>query len=432
MSPSRRTVGLCALLALGLLVVPTALVAVAAVGLVAAVVVDAVDARRPLSVAREVPDRLARGVPAALRVRVEGAGARRVEVRQPRVPDLDVEPPLGDGGLDAVVIARRRGRHELPALAVRTTGGLGLVRRDRSHDGARVIEVLPDLPAARRLAGQVRARRFRDPGLRRRGPIGLGTNFDHIREYQPDDDIRHVNWVATARQGRPMTNRYREDTERDVVALLDCGRLMAAPVGPDLDSGSGAGSGGAGRDGPSSQCDRTRLDAAVDVAVALAAVADVVGDRCGLVAFDDEVRARVVPRRGSGDAVVRAVHALEPRPVDGDPDLAFRAVGTTKRALVVVLTDLVDEAAAGALLDALPYLVRRHAVVVASCLDPDLVADADDPGPIGVVARRVLASRDAAAARVRHRGARAVEAPADRLAAAVVAAYLDAKAAARL
>lgn len=413
MAPSLRTVALAGVLALALLVVPWPFVALGAVALLIAVTVDAVAARAPVRVTRTAPSRLARGVPAPLTVAVAGAGARRVEVRQPRVPDVQVEPASGRGGLEATVVAGRRGRHVLAPVAVRVTGPLGLAHWDRDGTGAHELDVDPDLPAARRLATAVRTARFRDPGLRRRGAIGLGTDFDQIRDYQPDDDIRHVNWVATVRQGRPMTNQYREDTERDVVALVDCGRLMAAPV-------------------PGRPV-RTRLDVAVDAAAALAAVADAVGDRCGAVAYDDAVRVRVRPRRASGRDVVGALHAVEPRPVDSDAELAFRAVGLTKRALVVVLTDLLDRAAAAALLDGVPVLVRRHAVVVASCRDVEVEGDAAgaDP-PRAEVARTVLAERDRVRAEVVRRGARVVEAAPDRFSAAVVAAYLDAKASARL
>lgn len=447
-SPSPRVVGLAALLAVALLVVAWPLVAVAALALAAAALVDAMAARRPLRVVRSVPDRLARGVPARLTVAVDGAGARRILIRQPRTADISCEPAEAEGHLDAVVLAHRRGRHQLPPVVVRVVGPLGLGRWDHRGTDARVVDVDPDLPAARRLATAVRQARFRDPGLRRRGAVGLGTDFDRLRDYQPDDDVRHVNWVATARRGRPTTNQYREDTERDVVALVDLGRLMAAPV----------------RGAEGLRPDRTRLDVAIDAAAALAAVADAVGDRCGTVAFDDVVRARVRPARASGAAVVRALHALEPRPVDSDPELAFRTVGTTKRALVVVLTDLVDAAAAAALLDAVPILVRRHAVVVASCTDVELQADAEVgagsgaqagpglPGGTGrgahpvdrpsdaaqdswarrAVATSVLAARDRAAVELTRRGATVVEAPPERLSATVVAAYLDAKAAARL
>jgi uncharacterized protein (DUF58 family) len=136
--------------------------------------------------------------------------------------------------------------------------------------------------------------------------------------------------------------------------------------------------------------------------------------------------------------VVRATFDLEPSERDADYELAFRAVAGGKRALVVVLTDLLDEAAAGALVDAVPVLVRRHAVLVASVRDPDLdtiVArvPADERDVLATAAALdVLAARRRAAARVRGAGAEVVEAPPDRLGAACVRAYLQAKGRRRL
>ena len=181
---------------------------------------------------------------------------------------------------------------------------------------------------------------------RRRGPLGLGTEFESVRDYLPDDDIRHVNWRASARLGKPMSNQFRVERDRDVVCVVDCGRLMAAP----------AGSG-------------TRLDAAVDAAVAVAAVAEELGDRCGTLAFAGELLRALSPRRRGTDAIVRALFDLEPSAIDSDYERAFRWVEGSKRAFVLVLTDVLDEAAAQPLLDALPVLAQRHAVAVATVAD---------------------------------------------------------------
>src|SRR5207244_12967529 len=118
-------------------------------------------------------------------------------------------------------------------------------------DGGAALLVYPDVFAAQRRIVALRCGRFRDPGLRTRGPLGLGTEFESVRDYLPDDDVRQINWQATERLGRPMSNQYRVERDRDFVCVVDCGRLMAAPLG------SG-----------------TRLDAAVDAAVAVAAVAE--------------------------------------------------------------------------------------------------------------------------------------------------------------
>jgi uncharacterized protein (DUF58 family) len=403
----------CAFLAL----VQPAVALFAAIAVAAAFVVDAVVSRPRPVVRRRLPGVLARGVPAELALDAEPAslGGGALRLRQPLVPDVAVDPPEGDGRLEASVRARRRGRHTLPGPATRVRGPLGLAAWYRRSGEPAEVLVYPDLPAAWRLVLAVRQGRFRDPGRLTRGPLGLGTDFESIRDYLPDDDIRQVNWRATARLGRPMSNQYRVEQDRDVVCLLDVGRLMAAPLG-----------------------DRTRLDATVDAATAVALVADEVGDRAGVIAFDNRVRRRLPPARGGGDAVVRAVFDLEPTTVDSDYELAFRAVGSGKRAFVLVLTDLLEDAAAQPLLDAMPVLARRHAVVVAGVADPDLErmvrTPPRAPGDVysAAVALDVLDARARVAAQLRRGGADVVEASPELLPNACVGAYLRAKARARL
>jgi uncharacterized protein (DUF58 family) len=401
--------------ALSALLVPLGVSALAAVALAAAIVVDALSVRRQPALRRTMPEVLARGVPSRLALHAELRGGGSVRVRQPSVPDVEVEPREGDGDLTATIVGRRRGRHQMPGVAARAVGPLGLGAWYHPAGPATELRVYPDMPAARRLALAVRLGRFREQGLVPRGPLGLGTEFESVREYQPDDDIRQVNWRATARLGRPMSNDYRLERDREVVCMVDAGRLMAAPLG-----------------------DRTRLDAAVDAAVTVALVADVAGDRCGAVAFDSEVRRRLSPRRAGGEAVVEALFDLEPRPVESDYELAFRTVGGSKRSLVIVLTDLLDEAAARSLLDAVPVVARRHAVVVASCADPDLdqIVSTPPADPLDVYAAAaaldVLDERSLVTARLRAAGAEVVEAAPASLGAACVQVYLRAKARARL
>ncbi|HEU5214648.1 MAG TPA: DUF58 domain-containing protein [Gaiellaceae bacterium] len=413
MTPTPRAAAVLALVALSLLVLPVPVPVLLAVALAAAAGVDAWWARRPPVVTREAPTQLARGVPAELRLVCEEPA--RVRLRQPTPPDLELEPAEADRELVGRLVARRRGRHTLPAPVARRTGPLGLAAWTHRVGEPAEIRVFPDLPAARRLATSVRAGTFRDEGLRRRGPLGLGTEFESVRDYSPDDDVRQVNWRATARLARPMSNQYRIERDRDVVCVVDCGRLMAAPF-----------------------ADRTRLDAALDAAVAVAAVADVLGDRCGTIAFSDEVLRRLPPRRAGARDLVTALYDLEPLPVDSDYELAFSRFRGVKRAFVLVLTDLLEESAARPLVEALPVIARRHAVAVASAADADLDAAVSSvPGAPGdvyraAVALEVLAARARAAAQLRRAGAIVVESPPPTLAAACVRAYLRAKWTARL
>lgn len=401
MSPAPRLALLVALAALATLVAGPVAGALAVATLLGAAVADALSVRRAPWVRRDAPVVVARGVPAPFAIEREDG-----EVRQPLPPDV----VLGDGRL----LARRRGRHRLSPVAVRRTGPLGLGRWDHAVGEEAELLAYPDLPSARRLALSVRQGRLREPGRRPRGPLGLGTELESVRDYAPDDDVRAVNWAATARTGRPMSNTFRVEQEREVMLLVDAGRLMAAPLG-----------------------DATRLDLAVDAAVAVAAVADVLGDRCGVLAFGGAVRRHLPARRGGGRAVLQALFDLEPAAEEPDYELALRTVAGGKRALIMAFTDLVEPTAARPLADAVPVLARRHAIVVAGARDDDLHARAAEP-PASVhgayalaAAVDVLAARDRAAALLERAGARVVEAPAASLPAACVSAYLREKSRAR-
>jgi uncharacterized protein (DUF58 family) len=415
-TPTTRAAAVLGVVAVLAFVLPLAVTIALLGAAVIATIVDIRLARVAPRMRRTAPHVLARGRPGALVIDAESrrpGGA--VVVRQASATGVAVEPETGTPTLHATVTASRRGRHELPPASARVVGPLGLGGWLFDGKEPAEVRVYPDLPSAHRIARAVRAGRFRESGRHARGPLGLGTDLESVREYLPDDDIRQVNWTATARLGRPMSNQYRVEQDRDVIALVDTGRLMGVPIG-----------------------DRTRLDAAVDAAVALATVADAVGDRSGVVAFDAEIRRAVRPGRAGGDAVVTALFDLEPRSLDSDYDLAFRTVDVGKRSLVVVLTDVVDAAAAASLLDAVPVLVRRHAVVVASALDVG-VHDATVRAPSQVrdvyraaAAFPLVAAKRSVYHRLRRAGAEVVEAPPERLGEACVASYLRLKARGRL
>ncbi len=428
MSPSPRAAIALVVVGLIALAVPPAIAITLAVAVITATAVDMVLARRRPRVRRSVAAVLARGVPASLSIQTVSAepGAEvvpRVELRQAQPPDFTIEPATAWGRLDARLVAHRRGAHHLPPVSARRYGPLGLGTCTFDGEGRADLLVYPDVFAAQRIVIALRRGRFRDPGLRTRGPLGLGTEFESVREYQPDDDVRQINWQATARVGRPMSNQYRIEQDRDVVCLLDAGRLMAAPL---VVASAGA------------VQQITRLDAAVDAVTMVALVADELGDRCGVTIYDSEIRRRLAPRRAGGKAVVRTILDVEPSLVDSDHDLAFRAVGGVKRALIIVCTDLVDQAAARSLLDAVPVLARRHAVVVASVRDADLGAPLatapQTPRDVyaAAIALDVLDERARVIQRLRHLGATVIEAQPKLLGEACVHAYLELKSRARL
>jgi uncharacterized protein (DUF58 family) len=312
---------------------------------------------------------LARQVAHPITVGTGVDGGRLTRLRQPAPPELGIEPAeTGQVDLVGTVTGRHRGIHQLPPAVVRVAGPLGLASCDHTVGPSDAVTVLPDLPRARRLAALRRQGRTTEEG-KVRSRLGLGTEFESIREYSVDDDIRQVNWLATARIGRPMTNQYRIDDNRDLLCLVDCGRLMASPV-----EGS------------------TRLDVALDALAVLAVAADEAGDRVGTVAFAGDILRQLEPRRRGAEGVVRALFDLEPTEVESDYDRAFQSVAGRKRSLVALFTDLVDAAAARTLLEVMPILIKRHVIMVVSGRDVDLQrALSDTPHDIHDVLRATVA-----------------------------------------
>lgn len=347
-------------------------------------------------------------------VSTEGpADVRRL--RQPAPSEVRLVPDESDASaLAGEMSGRHRGIFSVGPAVARESGPLGLTSRDVTVELSGTVRVIPDLPRARRLA----AARRRGGGLndgRVRNRLGVGTDFEAIRDYSPDDDIRQVNWVASARTGRPMSNQYRIDENRDVVCLIDTGRLMASPVG-EVD----------------------RLDVALDAMTILCVEAEESQDRVGAIAFSYEVHRQLSPRRYGTAAIVDALYDLETSEVESDYERAFIAVGRHKRALVVLFSDLVDESASRALLAACPILTRRHALMVVSCRDPDLeraitTAPSDTYGVLRTsIAIDLLRTKDRVRFQLESMGVVVVEADAERLGSACVRAYFALKARARL
>lgn len=313
----------------------------------------------------------------------------------------------------------RRGRFTLGPVTVRTRGPLGLAGRQRQVDLRTDLKVYPALEGRKEVEGRVRRSRLLEVGSRSARVRGGGMEFDSLREYHPDDEFRRINWAATARASKPITNLYREERNQQVLLLLDAGRTMAGTVG-------GA----------------PRFEHALDAAVAVATLALTVGDRVGAFAFAERVRATVPPRadRAQARRIVDALFDVEPQLAAADYRGAVAAALTRfrRRALLVLFTDLADEAAMDTLLTAIPTLARRHLVLVAEVRDPEaerlarVLPRSSEDAFAKAAAAASQARRDRAAARLARLGAAVVDRPPGLLAGAVADAYLSAKAYGRL
>jgi uncharacterized protein (DUF58 family) len=253
-----------------------------------------------------------------------------------------------------------RGYRGLGGAGIRVVAGLGLWVLQLRFERDDKVKVYPQIGEL--AAGDLFAHRRRLWGLgqHRSQRFGRGTEFDQLREYTPDDEYRHINWKATARYGKPIVNQYKVEQARDLVMLIDSGRLMHTEI-----------------EG------RPRLDRYLDAAMRLAYLAFSQKDRVGLIAFDNEIQRTVRPQRHhSGIApLTDATFDLLPRFVESDYG---RAVSTLrriapKRGLAVLFTDLVDSISSSRAVQALRHLSRTHLPVIVVLDDPAIDALATEP-----------------------------------------------------
>ena len=384
----------------------------------------AVDPRR-LEISRDLPPVLTLGGTGevAWSIRNPGDGSVRIAMADELAPSLrattrrlrGVIPPGATLRGTTTVRPQRRGRFDVRSLVVRVDGRLGLGARQRTLTIPSVLQVHPAFPSREEAELRLTRARVLEVGLRSAKGRGGGTEFDQLREYGVDDEVRRIDWAATARSGKAMVRTYRAERNQSVLLLLDNGRVMAGQV-------AGV----------------PRVEHAMDAVLCLTTVATRLGDRCGLVVFDREVRS-VLPARSGRDQVGRVAEAM----YDLDPVLAesdYRGAFThalarfRRRALIVVFTDLVEQAVGESLLPALPLLVRHHVVLIAAVRDPDVVrwagASANEAADAyrSAAATLSLAERDRAIARLRSLGAVVVDAPPGQLAPRLADAYLELKA----
>ncbi|MET8815125.1 DUF58 domain-containing protein [Streptomyces sp. NPDC004549] len=311
----------------------------------------------------------------------------------------------------------RRGDHQADRVTIRSYGPLGLFSRQGTHRIPWTLRVLPPFTSRKHLPSKLARLRELD-GRTSVLTRGEGTEFDSLREYVPGDDTRSIDWRATARQSSVAVRTWRPERDRRILLVLDTGRTSAGRVG-----------------------DAPRLDASLDAALLLGALASRAGDRVDLLAYDRRVRA-LVQATSAGDvlpSLVNALASLEPELVETDAcGLAATVLRTaSRRSLVVLFTTLDAAPVEEGLLPVLPQLTSRHTVLVASVADPHIAAMARARGDVDAVYEAAAAAqaqreRERTADQLRRHGVTVVDATPDELAPAVTDAYLALKAAGRL
>jgi uncharacterized protein (DUF58 family) len=395
--------------------------------LLLAAIIDARVSRWPagVRVEREFEGRFAVGAETTVRVNVSNHTPRAVvlilkdeyppEMRLAgsREARLRVEAQTS-AALSYGLTPPRRGRFEFGRVAVRYLSRLGLVWAQTQAGEPASVKVYPNMRRAREAELKALGARSLVASHRKTSWRGEGREFESLRDYVRGDELRHVSWTATARRGKLVTRQYQIERDQTILIAIDAGRLMTARIERE-----------------------TKLDSAVHATLALMSAAARGGDNAGLVVFGRRIKAYLPPKRGREhmDAALEALHAIEPEMIEPSYARAFEfiAANCQRRALVVVLTDLVDEEGSRELLNSLRILRPRHLPLVVTIGDRDLKAAVRDvPATVQdlftqSVAEEIIHQREAALRLVESQGGLALDVTAAALAPSLLETYLRVK-----
>jgi len=356
--PGRRLVGLAlvpGLLSLALLAVPGLMWPLAALDAVLLAVAAAdlltLPRRADFSARREAGRIASLGKRHAVSLTVSNHASRpyalwiRDDVPErlnPRPAEFyHLAPPSSRSTLDYVLRPRRRGAFQLERVYLSIRSRLGLWRRLVDYPCRTVLHVYPDMKQLGQYAVLARTNRLRLVGFRRTRRIGQDHDFERLRDYNVDDNYKHIEWRATARRQKLTVKDFQTTQSQRIIFLIDCGRMMTnEAAGLSL------------------------LDHALNAMLMLSYVALRQHDAVGLISFSDEIHGFVPPTGGMAQ-MNRLLHASFnrfPRLVESRYDQVFRYLADhlRKRSLVVLVTNVIDEVNAHQVQRYLTNLVGRH------------------------------------------------------------------------
>src|SRR6266404_4437390 len=402
------------------------------VALLAVALIDAKTSGLPdgISIRRGFSGRFAIGAETAVSVVVDNSSSKTLNVRikdeyppqlaisSARDTEMKVERQTS-AKLIYGLTPPKRGNFEFGKIAVRHLSRLGLVWRQSSVFRADSIKVYPNMHRAREAELKALGARSLVASHRKSSWRGEGREFESLRDYVRGDELRHISWTATARRGKPTTRQYQIERDQTILISLDAGRLMTGRIENE-----------------------TKLDTAIHAAFSLMSAAARGGDNSGLLVFGRRVKTYIPPQRGHEhiDAVLEALYSVEPEMIEPSYARAFQFVASNckRRALVVVLTDLVDEEGSQQLLSSLKLLRPRHLPLVVTIGDRDLKAVVrTEPSNIKdvftqSVAEEIIFRREAALRFVEAQGGLALDVTASTLVPRLLETYLKVKEQGRL
>ncbi|MCU4165308.1 DUF58 domain-containing protein [Carboxylicivirga caseinilyticus] len=238
-----------------------------------------------------------------------------------------------------------RGEYHFGALNILVQSPLRIIVRRWTKAENQMAKVYPSFKEMKQFEMMAISNRLTEFGIKKVRKLGHQMEFDQIRDYIKGDDIRTINWKATARRNHLMVNQYREEKSQQVISIIDLGRAMKMPF-----------------EG------MTLLDYAINTSLVMSKIAMLKEDKAGLITFNNEIRTVVPPQR-SGKQMQIIMEALYNQ-LTGFQEPNLRALYTTirrqvhHRSLLIIYTNFESLSSAKRQIPMLQKMAKDHLVMV--------------------------------------------------------------------
>ena len=336
-----------------------------------------------VQVSRHMPRVASLDKPHPVEIAIDNRSRRvlRMRLSDDASDHLTIDPPMHTIRVEPgkrlsvqhTLTSHRRGGFALENVYCQIGSLLGLWRRQHTFSCKGDLHVYPDIQQISEYALLARTNRLSQIGVRRTRRAGQENEFERLRDYQQDDNYKHIDWRSTARRQKTTVRTFQTDQSQRVIFLLDCGRMMT------------------------NEHERlSLLDYALNSVLMLSYVALDQGDSVGMLCFSDHIH-RYVPPAGGKQQMNRILHAgfdQFPRMVQSRFDQAFLYLSThcRRRSLVVLITNVIDQVNAQQIDNYMGNLIGAHLPLVVLLRDHSVFQAADNPSPDPAVLYRSAAA----------------------------------------
>ncbi len=238
-----------------------------------------------------------------------------------------------------------RGDYVFGNINVYVYGRIGFLSRRFKLDGERIVKVYPSFIQMRKYEIMAIGNRLSDVGIKKIRKIGHHTEFDQIRDYIKGDDIRTINWKATARKGHLMVNQYQDEKSQQVFCIVDMGRNMKMPFNG-----------------------MTLLDYAINTSLVISSIAMLKHDKAGLVTFNEKIRALLPARREGAhiQTIMEVLYKQQTSFLEHNMEALYANIKyrVHQRSLLILFTNFESLKSAQRAIPLLARLAASHLLVV--------------------------------------------------------------------